>query len=237
MQLFFSDAINGNTIILNEEESKHCGKVLRKKNGDLIEVIDGKGNYYEAIITDENFKKVVAEIQHNIQQWQVKPYKVALAVAITKNVERFDWLLEKISELGVNHIIPLITERTETHKIKRERLEKILLSGIKQSGKALLPKLYAPIKFSNFIQSVELFKEYEKYIAWCEADTSQHLKSLYHSGKNALVVIGPEGDFTEKEIIMAQRENFKSVSLGNNRLRVETAAMVACHIVHLCNEE
>lgn len=237
MQLFFSDTIEGDTIFLNEEESKHCGKVLRKKNGDMIEVIDGKGNYYQAIIADENYHKVTANIHKTIHQWHVKPYEVAMAVAIAKNPDRFEWLCEKITELGVHHIIPIITERTEAQKIKRERVEKILLSATKQSGKSLLPKLHEPIQFVDFIKNTKAYSHFEKYIAWCETSETQHLQHLYHKEKNVLLVIGPEGDFTEKEILLAIEQQFVTVSLGESRLRLETAAMVACHIVHLCNEK
>lgn len=236
MQLFYSENIDNNTIVLNEEESRHCGKVLRKKNGDIIEVVDGKGNYYEAIIIDENYHKVVASIYERISNWKVKPYQVSLAVAVAKNHDRFEWLCEKVTEIGVNTIIPIITERTELQQIKKERLEKILLSAMKQSGKSLMPVLQKPIFLNNFLQGIAEYNNHQKFIGWCETDESVHLKNLYQTNENALILIGPEGDFTDSEVTLAQQQGFKAVNLGSSRLRLETAAIVACHIVHLCNE-
>lgn len=236
MQLFYSENIDSNTIILNEEESRHCGKVLRKKNGDTIEVVDGKGNYYRCIITDEHYQKVVAAIHERIKNWQVKPYQVSLAVAVAKNHDRFEWLCEKVTEIGVNTIIPIITERTELKQIKIERLEKILLSATKQSGKSLMPTIQKPISFNDFLQNLNAYKNHNKFIAWCETDESVHLKNLYQANQDAIILIGPEGDFTDNEVAEAQKQEFMAVNLGSNRLRLETAAVVACHIVNLMNE-
>jgi 16S rRNA (uracil1498-N3)-methyltransferase len=236
MQLFYSENITGNIIILNEEESKHCGRVLRKKLHDEIEVIDGKGNYFKAVIIDENFKEVIAEIKETVSNWKVNNYSITIAMALSKNPERFEWFCEKAAEIGVNEIIPIVTTRTEKKQFKPERIQKILLSAIKQSGKALLPTIQPEISFKDFLKNNAKYSSYQKYIGWCETGLDIHLKNKYTKGYNAIILIGPEGDFTKEEVDVAITENYLPVSLGNSRLRMETAGIVACHIVNLLNE-
>jgi 16S rRNA (uracil1498-N3)-methyltransferase len=155
MQLFFSENIIDNIITLDEEESKHCTKVLRKKTGDAIEVVDGKGNYYVATIAEDNFKSVSAVVKDTLPNWKVNNFKVVIAMALSKNPDRFEWFCEKATEIGVDEIIPVITERTEKRQFKPERIQKILLSAMKQSGKALLPKLHEVLTFSALIKHTE----------------------------------------------------------------------------------
>lgn len=236
MQLFFSQNISDNLITLDEEESKHCTKVLRKKVGDSIEVVDGNGNYYKAIIAEDNFKSVTASIQATIKNWKVNNYKVLIAMALSKNPDRFEWFCEKVTEIGVDEIFPVVTERTEKRQFKPERIQKIMLSAMKQSGKALLPKLHDVVTFSELMQQAENYNNYQKFIGWCETGEEKHLKHLYEKGCNAFVLIGPEGDFTHEEVQNAVAKHFQPVSLGNSRLRMETAGVVACHIVNLGNE-
>ena len=236
MQLFYSENITGNIITLNEEESKHCGRVLRKKLHDEIEVIDGKGNYFKAVIIDENFKEVIAEIKETVSNWKVNNYSITIAMALSKNPERFEWFCEKAAEIGVNEIVPLVTTRTEKKQFKPERVQKILLSAIKQSGKALLPVLQPEVSLKQFFKDSTQYSQHEKYIGWCETGLETHLKNQYTKGKNVVILIGPEGDFTKDEVDMAISENYKPISLGNSRLRMETAGIVACHIVNLLNE-
>jgi len=236
MQLFFSQNIFDNIITLDEEESKHCTKVLRKKIGNTIEVVDGKGNYYIATIAEDNFKSVTAVVNEIMLHWKVNNFKVVIAIALSKNPDRFEWFCEKATEIGVDEIIPVITERTEKRQFKPERIHKILLSAMKQSGKALLPKLHELVAFSELIKQAEHYRNFEKFIGWCETGEEKHLKYLYNKGNNAFVLIGPEGDFTKQEVDAAIIQNFQPVSLGSSRLRMETAGIVACHIVNLENE-
>ncbi len=236
MQLFFSQNILDNIITLDEEESKHCTKVLRKKAGDEIEVVDGKGNYYIATISEDNFKSVTAVVKETILNWKVNHFKVVIAMALSKNPDRFEWFCEKATEIGVNEIIPVVTERTEKRQFKPERIQKILLSAMKQSGKALLPKLYDVVTFSELIKQTENYSDFDKFIGWCETGEEKHLKHLYNKGNNAYILIGPEGDFTKQEVTAATMQDFQPVSLGKSRLRMETAGVVACHIVNLGNE-
>jgi 16S rRNA (uracil1498-N3)-methyltransferase len=237
MQLFFSKDIDGKKIFLNEDESKHCIKVLRKKSGDLIDVIDGNGNYFIARIENAAFKATEAIIVERRKNWNISPYKISIAVSISKNPERFEWFCEKATEIGIHQIIPIIAERTESKKIKIERINKILISAMKQSGKALLPEIIEPVKFPDFIKSDEKYTDYRKFIAWCETKEERHLKNYYKKGEHALILIGPEVDFTNDEVTAAKQSNFIPVSLGKSRLRLETAGIVACHIVNLLNDE
>jgi 16S rRNA (uracil1498-N3)-methyltransferase len=212
-------------------------RVLRKRIGDTIQVVDGKGRYYEAIINTYDGKNLTAKIQHIVTHWNIKPYRIAMGVALTKNPDRFEWFCEKATEIGINEIIPLITERTESRKLNIARIEKILLSAIKQSGKALLPELKGEMILGDLLNSISAYHHYQKFIAWCETKKTQHLKRLYQKGNDALILIGPEGDFTQEEINAATQHKFTSVSLGRERLRSETAAILACHIVNLLNDE
>jgi 16S rRNA (uracil1498-N3)-methyltransferase len=166
----------------------------------------------------------------------VNNFKVVIAMALSKNPDRFEWFCEKATEIGVDEIIPVITERTEKRQFKPERIQKILLSAMKQSGKALLPKLHEVLTFSALIKKTENYSNYNKFVGWCETGEEQHLKHLYEKGNNAFILIGPEGDFTKQEVDHALQHNFQPVSLGNSRLRMETAGVVACHIVNLGNE-
>ncbi len=232
MQLFFSQNISGEKIFLDEEESKHCAKVLRKKAGDAIEVIDGKGNYYRAAVSLADFRKTEAIIQERFSNWNVPDYKLSIAIAPTKNAERFEWFCEKACEIGVYRIIPLLTARTERNTIKPERIRKIFISAVKQSGKALLPELKDAFTFNELI-NISSETHAQKFIAWCETNREQHLKKRYKPGKDSLLLIGPEGDFTPAETALAQSNGFETVSLGNNRLRTETAGVFACSMVNL----
>jgi len=210
--------------------------VLRKKQGDEIEVVDGKGNYFRASVTDANFKKTEATIIEKTERWHVQPYSVSIAISLSKNPDRFEWFCEKATEIGVNEIIPLIAERTESRKLKVERIHKILISAMKQSGKALLPELKKETQLSDFLKSMQQYNQHEKFIGWCEIGEEQLLKNLYQKGSNALILIGPEGDFTKDEVDVAIQNEFVPVSLGKSRLRLETAGIVACQIVNLLNE-
>lgn len=231
MQLFYCPEIINGTLHLDPDESRHCFKVLRKKIGDTIHLIDGKGRFYETTITLASQKRISFEI---IKSWteEERPYKLHMAVAPTKNIERFEWFLEKVAEIGVDEITPIFCERSERKIIKTERLFKILLSATKQSLKSRLPIFNEAVSFRNFILKNE---SSTRYIAHCDDQKKESLKNV--SSSNATILIGPEGDFSPGEIRFALEHKFTPIHLGNSRLRTETAGVIACHTVALQNEK
>lgn len=233
MHLFYTPDISSETYTLNEIESKHCIKVLRLNINDQIELIDGKGSFYEAKIIDANPKKCKIEITKTIHEFGKRNHYLHIAIAPTKNMDRFEWFLEKATEIGIDEITPLLCDHSERKVIKTERLEKIIVSAVKQSIKAYKPILNPLTKWSDFI-SQNL--EGSKYIAHCEENEKQNLKANYKAGDNAVILIGPEGDFSPNEIKLAKENNFLETSLGESRLRTETAGLVACHTINLLNE-
>lgn len=234
MQLFYNPNVSEavSLVTFSKEESKHIVKVLRKKVGDTLYVTNGYGWLFEAEISEANIKKCTAVITSNALQPK-KKYKLHLAVAPTKLNDRFEWFLEKATEIGIDSITPILCGHSERKVIKPERYEKVILSAMKQSSQCYLPKL-------NPLMSFELFLKQEHkgqlYIAHCEDSERKSLKSELRANENTTILIGPEGDFSVKEITMALQQNFIPVTLGKNRLRTETAAVVACHSVAFVNE-
>lgn len=233
MQLFYIPNISGNEVILDETESKHVVRVLRLTERTTIELVDGKGGYYTAEITDANPKKCRLAVTNAQKDFGNKNFWLHMAVAPTKNIDRFEWFLEKATEIGVDEITPLLCEHSERKVIKPERLEKILVSAMKQSLKAYLPRLNELTSFKDFVTKAN---HQNKFIAHCYEGNKSHLKDLIGVHSNTLVLIGPEGDFSPEEVELAITKGFTAVSLGNARLRTETAGVVACHIVNLANE-
>ena len=233
MQLFYVPNISGDKVVLNDVESKHAVRVLRLNEGTAVELVDGAGGFYTAEITDANPKKCKLAITEIQKDFGKKNFRLHMAVAPTKNIDRFEWFLEKATEIGIDEITPLLCEHSERKVIKPERLEKILISAMKQSLKAYLPKLNELTTFKNFISETT---EMQKFIAHCYDGEKSHLKNAITTHSNALVLIGPEGDFSPEEVGLAFAGGFTAVSLGNARLRTETAGIVACHIVNLANE-
>jgi len=233
MQLFYVPNISGTEIVLDETESKHAVRVLRLQNGNYVEIIDGEGGFYKAKITDANPKKCRLIIVESQKEFGKKDFHLHIAIAPTKNIDRFEWFLEKATEIGIDEITPLLTSHSERKVVNHERLEKILVSAMKQSLKAYLPKLN---NLSTFKELIINNKTENKYIAYCDEIQKTHLKDLVLSEKNTLILIGPEGDFSADEVKLAIENGFSVVSLGNSRLRTETAGIVACHIVNLANE-
>ncbi len=233
MQLFYTPDIKTNIYTLNEIESKHCIRVLRLSINDRIQLIDGKGSFYEAKIIDPNPKKCTVEIIETKKEFGKRNHYLHIAIAPTKNIDRFEWFLEKATEIGIDEITPILCEHSERKMIKPDRLEKIIISAIKQSIKAYKPKLNDLTNYKDFvIQSSDC----EKFIAHCEENKKTHLKNTYNKGNNVVILIGPEGDFSEQEIELAKKYNFHETSLGQSRLRTETAGVVACHTINLLNE-
>ncbi len=233
MQLFYVPNINSNEVVLDETESKHAVRVLRLVVGNTVQLVDGKGGFYDAEITDANPKKCRLTIKKTIREFGKKNFRLHMAVAPTKNIDRFEWFLEKATEIGVDEITPLFSEHSERKSVKPERLEKILVSAMKQSVKAYLPQLNEMVSFNDFIESCTTEN---RFIAHCYEGEKDHLKNVVNKNKDVVILIGPEGDFSPEEVEQAKKYFFKEVSLGTARLRTETAAVVACHIVNLINE-
>ncbi|MGQ8337954.1 16S rRNA (uracil(1498)-N(3))-methyltransferase [Sunxiuqinia sp. A32] len=233
MQLFYTPNITGTTFNLDETESKHAVRVLRLSNGDSIQLIDGKGNFFEAEITDAHPKKCLIEVINTQAEFGKRNHYLHLAVAPTKNIDRFEWFLEKATEIGIDEITPILCEHSERKVIKHERLEKVIISAMKQSLKAYLPKLNPLTPINQFLESEF---DGQKFIAHCYEQDKRVLKNEVVPGKSSVLLIGPEGDFSPEEIDAAIQQKFIPVSLGQSRLRTETAAVVACHTVNLLNE-
>ncbi len=231
MIIFYSNEIIDNIAILKEDEARHCSKVLRKRVGDRLRLTDGKGRFYDAEvigITKDECKLLVKD------KWDgdVLDYKLTIGISLVKNISRFEWFVEKAVEIGISRIVPLICERTEKRNIKEKRLSNILISASKQSLKAKFPYLDSPIKFKDFLDSNE---SKEVYIAHLN-DYSEYLGKLIKPKSEIIVLIGPEGDFTKKELEYAFSKGVKPVTLGSSRLRTETAGVVSCQIVNTINE-
>ena len=233
MHLFYTPDLKEKIHTLDEIESKHCIKVLRLNVDDLVQLIDGKGGFYTAKIIDANHRKCSVEIISEQQGVGKRNHYLHIAIAPTKNNDRFEWFLEKVTEIGIDEITPIICEHSERKVIKEDRLEKIIVSAVKQSIKAYKPKLNKLTLYSDFITTN--FKG-DKFIAHCEENEKKPLKINYTKGNNAIILIGPEGDFSPQEISLARQNNFQEISLGESRLRTETAGVVACHTINLINE-
>lgn len=233
MQLFFISEIKGNTVTLDPDESKHAAKVLRLSQGDRVQIVDGKGGFYEAEIIDAHPKHCMLTILDKKNEFGKTTFQLHIAIAPTKNIDRFEWFLEKCTEIGIDEITPVLSEHSERKVIKPERLEKILVSAMKQSVKAYLPQLN---ELTSFKELASKSFDGRKLIAHCIDSRKKHLKDIIKPGENALILIGPEGDFSPAEVEFALQNGFEDISLGNARLRTETAGIVACHIVNLVNE-
>lgn len=234
MQIFYAPGINGDSYILDENESKHCIRVLRMARGTAVRLIDGKGNLYEGLISDPDPKKCLITISGVINNFEKRDYRLNLAISPLKNPERFEWFIEKSVEIGVDEITPLICKNTEKKSIKRERIENIIISAMKQSLKALRPVLNEPVNFETFI---ELESDANRMIAHCRDNIKRSsVPDVCSKGENAVIMIGPEGDFSEEEIESAIKKGFISVHLGTSRLRTETAGVAACHSIYFINQ-
>lgn len=218
---------------LPEEESNHAVKVLRLQAGDRVELIDGRGGYFEAEITVPHHKRCEVNIISQVEEYRKRPFRIHIAIAPTKNMDRLEWFAEKVTEIGVEEITPVICRFSERRVVKCDRLEKILVSAAKQSKKAYLPKLNGQCDFSAFVRRQDLG---QRFIAHCYEQDKRSLAGLYEPGRDATVLIGPEGDFSEAEVEMALQLGFSPVSLGGSRLRTETAGVVACHTLGLLSE-
>jgi 16S rRNA (uracil1498-N3)-methyltransferase len=235
MQLFYNSEISIDTkqITFDKIESKHIVRVLRKTEGDILKITNGKGFLFDVEISFANDKRCSAIIIHAAKKPKPWEYYVHIAIAPTKNNDRIEWFLEKATEIGVDEITPIICSNSERRIVKLDRFEKIIQSAMKQSLKFTLPKLNAPVRFNDFIQQDF---EGEVYIAHCEELEKNTLKSVINPAEKTTILIGPEGDFSKEEIQKALANKFTPISLGKSRLRTETAALVAVQIVSFINE-
>jgi 16S rRNA (uracil1498-N3)-methyltransferase len=245
LPFFYKDNIDVTTtqVILDEDTSKHIVQVLRMQNGEQLQLTDGKGNLFTCAIKDDNRKKCTVAILKTINHpagsfGQPSTINVSIAISLIKNNSRFEWLLEKATEIGVNQIIPLICERTEKTAFKMERMKTILVSAMLQSQQTWLPVLQEPVKFLSFVTQAN---QQQKFIAHCgDESNKQPLANKLINSRNdrdvpqltsKLILVGPEGDFTNEEIEAALKNNFTPVALGQTRLRTETAGIVAATLL------
>ncbi len=232
MHIFYTPDLISDTYNLSEEESKHCIKVLRLQQGSILQLVDGKGGFYEAVIEDPHPKRTSLKIIKTQQAYGKRNHYLHIAVAPTKNIERIEWFLEKATEIGIDEITPLICERSERKDLKTDRLNKVITSAVKQSIKAYHPKLNEPTRFKDFINSGS---DSQKYIAHCIASEKFTLKDKIQLNSDYLVMIGPEGDFSSSEINVALAAGFLPIGLGPSRLRTETAALEVCFEINFLN--
>jgi 16S rRNA (uracil1498-N3)-methyltransferase len=235
MQLFYNEDLNETSqrFVFSKEESRHIVRVLRKGTGDTLNITNGKGGLFEAEILGAGLKSVEAQIIH-YQQEPDPVYRLHLAVAPTKSMDRFEWFLEKATEIGIAEITPILCTNSERKTLKKERLERIVLSALKQSLKTHRPVINDLLSFDEFLKTTT---SSSKYIAHCGDGHQQSLQSVAKGAQNPVIMIGPEGDFSVKEIETSLTEGFIPVTLGTSRLRTETAALVACHTIALVNEQ
>jgi 16S rRNA (uracil1498-N3)-methyltransferase len=233
MILFYSTIITGESITLNESESAHCVKTLRHKAGDIIFITDTKGSLFKAEITIADQKATTANIIENISTDSTK-FKLHIAVAPTKNPDRIEWFLEKATEAGIFEFTPILCRHSEKKHINCQRLERIVTAAAKQSLKTFFPIVHPEKKFDEII--TDCTYNY-KFIATCSDQIpTQNLKTVYQSDSDAIILIGPEGDFSIDEISKATNEGFVPINLGKNRYRTETAALIACFTIQFINE-
>jgi len=231
MNLFYTTKIEGDYAHLTEEEARHVVQVLRKREGDILHFTDGNGGMYTGRIDETGKKKCVLKIEKRENEVGKRNFHLHVAIAPTKNINRYEWFLEKATEMGIEEITPIFCAHSERTRVRIDRLEKVLASAMKQSLQAYLPKLNEPVKFSQFIKK-QATKQ--KFIAHCEEDFDKNqLSDRLEKEEDILLLIGPEGDFSTQEIKAAKEVGFVPVALGNTRLRTETAGIfgvAACAI-------
>jgi len=232
--LFYQPAIVTGIHYLDQEESKHCIRVLRKKQGENILITDGLGHLYKALITNPNPAKCEFTIQ-SVTEDPKRNYNIHLAISPTKNSDRIEWMVEKCVEIGIDEVTLLLCRNTEKKKFKTTRIEKLAISAMKQSHRGWLPKINPLTSFNDFIKSLP--PNTTNYIAYVDQSNPNHLLHLAKPSEDYVVMVGPEGDFSPDEIDIATQQAFKKVSLGNYRLRTETAGLAVCQILNLINAE
>jgi 16S rRNA (uracil1498-N3)-methyltransferase len=234
MHLFYTPDLqyNAESYLLSEDESKHCIKVLRLKLGDEVVLVNGTGGWFKAEIEDAHPKRTLVKVLSVISDFNKRNNYLHIAIAPTKNIERLEWFLEKATEIGIDEITPILCEHSERKDLKIERLTKRITAAMKQSLKAYHPKLNALTPFREFVKSVD---QQNKFIAHCMEGEKAYLKDILPISSSSIILIGPEGDFSPVELEAALQYSFKPISLGEARLRTETAALAACFEVNYLN--
>lgn len=224
------DIISGaQSVTLDEDTSRHVVQVLRMKPGEQLQLTDGKGNLYRTTITEDHKKKTVVQIESNIYH-QPLSQKVIIAISLLKNTSRFEWFLEKATEIGVTEIFPLLCARTEKEHFRYDRMKNILVSAMLQSQQVWMPVLHEPVQFDSLV--MRQFDNVNKLIGHCEEDHKVNINEHLLSGSpHHLMLIGPTGDFSGEEIMLAKQQGFQPVTLGDTRLRTETAGIVAAALL------
>ena len=235
MRLFYDPEIKIGVHELRQEEAHHCAKVLRLSVGSVISVTDGRGFLFRCQIIEVGQKKTILQVLEPEEGLGKRNYSLHVALCPTKSIDRTEWFIEKSTEIGIDEITPLISQNSERKLVKYERLNRVAEAAMKQSHKSYHPKINEQISFDKFIN--QKFDYYHKFIAHCEDDLNKkYLGHLLEKNKSVIVLIGPEGDFTPDEIKTAKQTGFIPVSLGNSRLRTETAGIVACDICSVINQ-
>lgn len=233
MNVFYLPTAQLGTISFPEEESKHIVKVLRMKEGDCFCVTDGNGSLYDAELVDAHPKRAVANLSNKRKGYDHRQFKVSIAMAPTKLNERTEWFLEKSTEIGIDEVKLFASYHSERRVANVERFKKIIVAAMKQSVKSKMPVIEDVVPFEKLVK--QNFKG-QKFIAWIDENVREQLCDLYKKGESVIVLIGPEGDFSREEVDLARENGFVPVSLGDARLRTETAALVACHTIQLINQ-
>ncbi len=232
MPLFYTTHITGNQAVLEGDEARHCSQVLRMRTGEELALVDGQGGYFKGILSEIGKRDCKVEIRETRLEYGKRSYRVHLAVAPTKNMARWEWMLEKATEMGVDQLTPLLTKRSERIHVRVERLEKIAVSAMKQSEQAYLPMVSEPMDFKDLVTRAAYP---QRFIPHCLEGVKSPLSQNCEPDKDVLVLIGPEGDFTPEELELALSLGFLPADLGPTRLRTETAGIVALAAVHFVN--
>ena len=234
MQLFYAADFTAPEYMLSEEESRHAVKVLRLEEGDILHITDGRGNLYRCEVASAHQKHCLVRVVEQFEELEKLPYNLTMAVAPTKNIDRYEWFLEKATEIGVAEFVPIVSEHSERKVIKQEREEKVITAAVKQSLKAYHPVLAEITPFDKLVS-----REFagRKFIAHCgeAVKEKKYLASTLRKGEDALILIGPEGDFSPAEVALAVANGFEEITLGTQRFRTVTAAVVAVDMVSIVN--
>ncbi len=231
MHTFYFPDLSENLVMLDEDESKHAVRVLRLVMGSEVMLVDGKGTRAFAKVSDDHPKRCTMEITERKKETTDRNYKLHLAIAPTKNLDRMEWFIEKATEIGIDSIHLISCDHSERFTVKTERMEKVAVSAIKQSQTSWLPAVKGVLSFKEFIKTIPA--DAQRFIAHCADGEKSELKLKIKSAGDIYILIGPEGDFSNEEIKLALKNNFTAVSLGERRLRTETAALVAVMTVNL----
>lgn len=239
MELYLAYKIENERLYLDREESHHCIKVMRHHAGDVLQVTDGQGKLYNATLKTESAQHCELDVVEILENKYPEFPPIHLMIAPTKNIDRFEWLLEKLTEIGVSEITPVICQRSERRHLKPERLKKILVSAMKQSLRCWLPHLNEPVPFDAVMihfDKTDTESSSQKFILHCQQHGLNLLKHACKPAEKTILMVGPEGDFTNEEIQQAESNGFEAAGLGEARLRTETAGLIAVHTVHLIND-